>query len=144
MGRSMSVQSWQIACPRCGWSNSGAERRCGKSGQSLRTAPGLLVAGEGGGNVIAPKAPPRGVAQPGGFFPRLIAVIIDALILAVILVPVYYLWRAQLGQVHLDSNAVNQPNAFSDQLTALGGSALAGSSMQQLTQIGELFLGWDV
>jgi uncharacterized RDD family membrane protein YckC len=126
----MSVQSWQIVCPRCRWSNSGAERRCGKCGQPLRTAPGLLVAGESGGNVIAPKAPPRRVVQAGGFFPRLIAVIIDVLILAVILVPVYYLWHAQLSQIHLDPGAVNQNNPF--------------SSFQQLAQPGELALGYVV
>jgi uncharacterized RDD family membrane protein YckC len=123
----MSVQSWQILCPRCRWSNSGAERRCGKCGQPLRTAPGLLVAGESGGNVAAPQAPPRRVVQAGGFFPRLIAVIIDTAILGVILVPVYYLWHDQLSQIHLDPNAVNQD-----------------SSLQQLAQLGGLSLGIDV
>jgi uncharacterized RDD family membrane protein YckC len=126
----MSVQSWQILCPRCRWSNSGAERRCGKCGQPLRTAPGLLVAGEVGGNILAPKAPPKRVVQAGGFFPRLIAVIIDFLILAVILVPVYYLWHAQLGQVHLDPSAATQNNPF--------------SAFQQFAQAGELALGFIV
>src|ERR1700682_91660 len=140
----MSVQSWQIVCPRCRWSNSGAERRCGKCGQPLRTAPGLLVAGESGGNIVAANAPPKRVVQAGGFFPRLIAVIIDTLILAVVLVPVYYLWRAQLSQVHLDPNAVNQNNVFSEQLRAVGGSSLAGGSFEQLTQLGELILGYNV
>jgi uncharacterized RDD family membrane protein YckC len=126
----MSVQSWQIVCPRCRWSNSGAERRCGKCGQPLRTAPGLLVAGEVGGNIIAPKAPPKRVVQAGGFFPRLIAVIIDILILGVILVPVYYLWHAQLSQVHLDPSAAAQNNPF--------------SAFQQFAQPGELALGYIV
>ncbi|HXO66831.1 MAG TPA: RDD family protein, partial [Candidatus Dormibacteraeota bacterium] len=126
----MSVQSWQIVCPRCRWSNSGAEKRCGKCGQPLRTAPGLLVAGESGVNIVAAAAAPRRVIQAGGFFPRLIAVIIDTLILAVILVPVYYLWRAQLSEIRLDPNAVSQSNPF--------------SSLQQFAQGGELLLGYTV
>src|SRR5947209_1387256 len=116
----MSVQSWQISCPRCGWSNSGAERRCMKCGQPLRTAPGLLVAGQTGGAVVGPAAAPKRVVQPGGFFPRLIAVIIDGLILAVIVVPAYLLWQAGVAS----AGSVNQPSIFTDKLGFFLGMAI--------------------
>ena len=73
-----------------------------KCGQPLRTAPGLLVAGESAAEVVAPKAPPRRVVQPGGFFPRLIAIIIDGFILSVVLVPIFYLWLGTKTPLHLD------------------------------------------
>ncbi|MEA2645823.1 MAG: hypothetical protein QOE92_906, partial [Chloroflexota bacterium] len=72
----MSVQSWQIACPRCGWANSGAEVRCMKCGYGFAQRPGMLVAGE---SQSARAAPPPAVltARPGGFLPRLIGFIVD-------------------------------------------------------------------
>jgi uncharacterized RDD family membrane protein YckC len=138
----MSVQSWQIGCPKCGWSNSGAEKRCIKCGQPLRTAPGLLVAGESSAQVAAPKAPPRRVVQPGGFFPRLIAVIIDGFIISVILVPIFYLWLGTKGAVHLDPGA--QANPFIEQLRALGGSAFSGYTPDQLLSVLGFGLGTDI
>jgi uncharacterized RDD family membrane protein YckC len=130
----MSAESWQNTCPRCGWANSGAERRCMKCGQPLRTSPGLLVAGESASSAIAPTSQPktRRVVQPGGFFPRLIAIIIDTLILAVVTVPIAYLVLAQRV------TPTGQSNAFLDQLKGLSGS---NSTPEQLTQLAQLSAG---
>ena len=130
----MSAESWQNTCPRCGWANSGAERRCMKCGQPLRTSPGLLVAGESASSAIAPTSQPktRRVVQPGGFFPRLIATIIDTLILAVVTVPIAYLVLAQRV------TPTGQSNAFLDQLKGLSGS---NSTPEQLTQLAQLSAG---
>ena len=130
----MSAESWQNTCPRCGWANSGAERRCMKCGQPLRTSPGLLVAGESASSAIAPTSQPetRRVVQPGGFFPRLIATIIDTLILAVVTVPIAYLVLAQRV------TPTGQSNAFLDQLKGLSGS---NSTPERLTQLAQLSAG---
>jgi len=130
----MSAESWQNTCPRCGWANSGAERRCMKCGQPLRTSPGLLVAGESASSAIAPTSQPktRRVVQPGGFFPRLIAIIIDTLILAVVTVPIAYLVLAQRV------TPTGQSNAFLDQLKGLSGS---NSTPERLTQLAQLSAG---
>jgi uncharacterized RDD family membrane protein YckC len=55
----------------------------------------MLVAGQRAGSVIAPQAPAIQIAQPGGFFARLIAYILDSLLLGVLYVPMYLLWQAQ-------------------------------------------------
>ena len=131
----MSAESWQNTCPRCGWANSGTERRCMKCGQPLRTSPGLLVAGESASSAIAPTSQPetRRVVQPGGFFPRLIAIIIDTLILAVVTVPIAYLVLAQRV------TPSGQSNAFLDQLRGLSGSTQY--TPEQLTQLAQLSAG---
>lgn len=132
----MSAQSWQNTCPRCGWANSGAEKRCLKCGQALRTSPGLLVAGQSASSAIAPsaQAKSRRVVQPGGFFPRLIAFIVDALILSVVAVPVAFLVLSQIP--HAPNG---QPTPVLD---AIGlGSQLSGERQAQLLQ---LFLGLAV
>src|SRR5437879_2133209 len=112
------TQSWQIACPRCRWPNSGANARCAKCGQPLRQVPGMLVAGKKAGASMAsdsaPAAPPAKVAQPGGFFPRLIALILDVLILAVITVPVRLLWEAQVGPTVVKPGTTPESLALSD------------------------------
>ncbi|MGI8608595.1 MAG: RDD family protein [Candidatus Dormibacteria bacterium] len=117
----MSVQSWQIPCPRCGWANSGAHLRCSKCGQPLGARPGLLVAGQSlsgkGERPISTK-----VAKPGGFLPRLIALIIDSLILLVVLFPVTALWSLQLAPVKVESGGA-----------ASGVDVLRGSIALQLT-----------
>lgn len=134
----MSAQSWQIACPRCGWANSGSQTRCMKCGQPLRTAPGLLVAGQSASAAIAPKAPPRRITQPGGFFPRLIALIIDILILSVFSTLVWVVWTSQLVPTSISS--VNGSNVVGDQLRGFG-VPLGGITNDQLNQLGALYLG---
>jgi uncharacterized RDD family membrane protein YckC len=131
----MSAESWQNTCPRCGWANSGAERRCMKCGQPLRTSPGLLVAGQSASSAISPSSQPktRRVVQPGGFFPRLIAIIIDTLILGVVTVPIVYLFLAQ-------TTPTGQSNAFLDQLKGLSGSG-SQYTPEQLTQLVQLIVG---
>ncbi|HXA43552.1 MAG TPA: RDD family protein [Candidatus Solibacter sp.] len=136
----MSPESWQTICPRCGWANSGAERKCLKCGQALRTSPGLLVAGQTAGSAIAPQAtPPKRVVQPGGFFPRLIALIVDVLILGVVVVPVIYLW---VGQPKASGGA--QGNFATDLIRNMIGGAVGRYSNDQLTQliglVGGLFI----
>jgi uncharacterized RDD family membrane protein YckC len=126
----MSAQSWQNTCPRCGWANSGAEKRCLKCGQALRTSPGLLVAGQSASSAIAPSAQAkmRRVVQPGGFFPRLIAFIVDVLILSVVAVPVALL---VLSQAPLAPGGQSTP--FLD-LIGLG-SQLSAERQAQLLQL---------
>lgn len=129
----MSPESWQTICPRCGWANSGAERKCMKCGQPLRTSPGLLVAGQSAGSAIAPQATAaKRVVQPGGFFPRLIAQIVDALILGVIVVPVIYLW---VGQPKNQTSAAAQGNFATDLVRSTIGGAVAHYSNDQVTQL---------
>src|SRR5258708_3725568 len=129
----MSPESWQTICPRCGWANSGAERKCMKCGQPLRTSPGLLVAGQSAGSAIAPQAiRAKQVVQPGGFFPRLIAQIVDGLILGVIVVPVIYLW---VGQPKNQTSAAAQGNFATDLVRNTVGAAVAHYSNDQLTQL---------
>lgn len=135
----MSPESWQNVCPRCGWANSGAEPRCMKCGQPLRTSPGLLVAGQSSAAAHSPTATSRRVVQPGGFFPRLIALIIDACILGVITVPLVFLWVAQATSPAAAIAPATNPIA--DQVRALGGSALAGVSPARMTQLLELSVG---
>ncbi|MHB8509786.1 MAG: RDD family protein [Candidatus Dormibacteria bacterium] len=87
----MSVESWQIGCPRCGWANSGANTRCSKCGQPLRRAP-LTSA--------APSQRERPVlrtAEPAGLLARAIAYIVDSVIVVAIMVPIVFLWKAQVG-----------------------------------------------
>jgi uncharacterized RDD family membrane protein YckC len=100
----------------------------------LRTAPGLLVAGQSASSAIAPAAQPktRRLVQPGGFFPRLIALIIDGLILSVVIVPVLYL---VLGQTPTHVTPTAESNGFLEQLSGSG-----GSSDQTLVRV-QLFLG---
>jgi uncharacterized RDD family membrane protein YckC len=120
----MSAQSWQNTCPRCGWANSGAEKRCLKCGQALRTSPGLLVAGQSASSAIAPSAQAkRRVVQPGGFFPRLIALIVDVLILSVVAVPVAFLVLSQT------------PHAPTGQPTPVVDLSALGSQQAQLLQL---------
>jgi len=88
------TESWQIVCPRCRWANSGANSKCAKCGRPLRQAPGMLRAGERLGTA-RPTTTPR-VVQPGGFLPRLIALIVDGLILSLLGIGIYFLWAAQL------------------------------------------------
>jgi uncharacterized RDD family membrane protein YckC len=73
------------------------------------------------------------VVQPGGFFPRLIAIIIDTLILAVVTVPIAYLVLAQRV------TPSGQSNAFLDQLRGLSGSTQY--TPEQLTQLAQLSAG---
>lgn len=96
----MSTQSWQIPCPRCGWANSGALTRCAKCGQPLGARPGMLVAGQSL-SARAERPASTKVAKPGGFLPRLIALIIDLMILGVILLPINALWAAQLAPLEI-------------------------------------------
>ena len=64
----------------------------------------MLVAGESlsrkGERPVSTK-----VARPGGFLPRLIALIIDSLVLLVILFPVMALWTLQLTPAKLENGA---------------------------------------
>ena len=96
----MSTQSWQVPCPRCGWANSGALTKCAKCGQLLGARPGMLVAGQ---SLSARPEQPRSskVAKPGGFLPRLIALIVDLMILGAILLPINALWVAQLAPLEI-------------------------------------------
>src|SRR5258708_28982938 len=139
----MSPESWQTICPRCGWANSGAERRCMKCGQPLRTSPGLLVAGESAGSAIAARGldPPNRVTRPGGFFPRLIAVIIDGLLLSVIIIPVIYLWAGQQTS-HLSTGS--QGNVATEAFRGAAGAAVAQYSTDQLSQLLALLAGLQI
>jgi uncharacterized RDD family membrane protein YckC len=96
----MSTQSWQVPCPRCGWANSGALTRCAKCGQPLGARRGMLVAGQ---SLSVKAEQPRSskVARPGGFLPRLIALIVDLMILGAILLPINALWAAQLAPLDI-------------------------------------------
>src|SRR5258708_34344971 len=140
----MSCESWQTICPRCGWANSGAERRCMKCGQPLRTSLGLLIAGQTAGRATAPQslAPANRVVQPGGFFPRLIAAIIDGLLLAVIIVPVICLWQAGQQTAHLAAGS--QGNVATDVLRSAGGAALNQCPADQLNQLIALLAGLQI
>ncbi|HEY8739156.1 MAG TPA: RDD family protein [Candidatus Dormibacteraeota bacterium] len=95
-----NAQSWQIPCPRCGWANSGALTRCAKCGQTLGGRPGMLVAGQSL-SAKAERPVSSKIAKPGGFLPRLIALIIDSMILLVVLLPIYALWVAQLAPLEI-------------------------------------------
>ena len=106
-----------------------------KCGQPLRTSPGLLVAGQSASSAISPssQAKTHRVVQPGGFFPRLIAIIIDALILGVVAVPIIYLFLAQ-------TTPTGQSNAALDPLRWLRGPG-SQYTPEQLTQLAQLFAG---
>lgn len=99
----VSVQSWQVACPRCGWANSGANEQCAKCGQRLGRPTGLLVAGQSSSQNLPGAVAAAQILQPGGFFPRLIAYIIDTLILTAVNIVVTALW----AQFQAHSSVVN-------------------------------------
>jgi len=113
-----------------------------KCGQPLRTSPGLLVAGQSASSAIAPSSQPtrRRVVQPGGFFPRLIATIIDNLILAVVVVPIAFL---VLGQTPTHVAAGAEPIPLLDQLKGISGSG-SQYTTQQLTQLLQLLAGTSI
>ncbi|MFN2462641.1 MAG: RDD family protein, partial [Candidatus Dormibacteria bacterium] len=96
----MSTPSWQIPCPRCGWANSGALTKCAKCGQPLGSRPGMLVAGK---TLSRPdeRIVTSRVAKPGGFIPRLTALVIDTIILVVVILPLYALWASQLAAIQV-------------------------------------------
>lgn len=96
----MSTQSWQIPCPRCGWANSGALTRCAKCGQPLAARPGMLVAGQSL-SARAERPASNKVAKPGGLLPRLIALIIDLMLLGAVILPINALWVAQLAPIEI-------------------------------------------
>jgi uncharacterized RDD family membrane protein YckC len=56
----------------------------------------MLVAGQSMG-ARPQEAPRTKIAKPGGFFPRLIALVIDNMILIVLFIPLYALWVSQLS-----------------------------------------------
>ncbi|MFY9615140.1 MAG: RDD family protein, partial [Candidatus Dormiibacterota bacterium] len=95
------VQSWQIQCRRCGWANSGAEVRCGKCGYALPQRPGMLVAGSSSATAVSTAAPVK-IAQPAGFWVRLVALLLDSVLLLVILTVVVFIWIATLTPTHID------------------------------------------
>jgi uncharacterized RDD family membrane protein YckC len=107
-----------------------------KCGWALRTSPGLLVAGQSASTSIAPAAQPktRRLIQPGGFFPRFIAIIIDACILGVVIVPVVFLI---LNQTPTTVTPTGETNGLLDQLQGVTGSA----SNDQVVQRLQIFLG---
>ena len=64
----------------------------------LGARPGMLVAGQS----LAAKAErpvTTKIARPGGIVPRLVALVIDTVILAVVILPLYALWVSQLAPV---------------------------------------------
>jgi uncharacterized RDD family membrane protein YckC len=117
-GAVSQVQSWQIQCRRCGWANSGAEVRCMKCGFQLPQRPGMLIAGESAAAKIHQEAPTK-VAQPGGFFPRLIAFLIDWSILGAVGVVLFFVWQAALTPTSIDPRS-GLPELFQDQVRQRG------------------------
>ena len=61
----------------------------------------MLVAGQSQSHKAELPASTK-IAKPGGFLPRLIALIVDSLILLVILFPIMALWASQLAPTRLD------------------------------------------
>ncbi len=103
-GAMSQVQSWQIQCRRCGWANSGAELKCMKCGHALPYRPGMMVAGQSASAAVR-ATPSVKVAQPGGFPVRLVAFVIDWLILGTVWLGVWFLWQATLAPAHFDPNS---------------------------------------
>ena len=126
----MATESWQLKCPRCGWANSGANGRCGKCGQNLNQAPGMLVAGQRstaaltGTHTGAPPAVVPRIVRPAGFLPRLIALILDTFVLVLVMIPVYVLWEAQRTPI-----------------SAIPGASLQTYTFENTKQLAVLYLG---
>ena len=64
----------------------------------------MLVAGQSQSHKTELPASTK-IAKPGGLLPRLIALIVDSLILLVILFPIMSLWASQLAPARLDAGA---------------------------------------
>ena len=75
-----------------------------KCGFALPYRPGMLVAGQSAG-AAARQAPSVKIAQPAGFMVRLVAFIIDWMILGVIWLAVWFLWANTLAPTHFDPKA---------------------------------------
>ena len=75
-----------------------------KCGHVFAQRPGMLVAGESQSARVAP-AQVAMTARPGGFFPRLIAFIVDTFLLSMILLIIYLLWTAQLTPLKIEPKA---------------------------------------
>ena len=75
-----------------------------KCGHALPYRPGMMVAGQSASAAVR-ATPSVKVAQPGGFLVRLVAFVIDWLILGTIWLGVWFLWQATLAPAQFDPNA---------------------------------------
>src|SRR5438132_1467947 len=91
MAAMSEIQSWQVQCPRCRWANSGAQMQCMKCGYPLPSRAGHLVAGS-----RLEARPQERVFQPAGVLPRLVAFIVDLIILGAVTFVIGIIWQATL------------------------------------------------